>query len=74
MGPRVVGGPPPITPNSMPPDAVFLVLKETQESGWHLNKKLYVVILTPNGPRTAWAANFKMKKGKLVDISSQASA
>lgn len=71
MGPRIVGAPPCMKPPELTINGTFLVLKGSEQSGWHTNRKLYIEVLTPGGPRTAWADNFKMKKGKLSDISSQ---
>lgn len=73
MGPRIVGSPPPMKPRGMMPNSTFLVLSGSRASEWHTNRKLYVEVLTEEGPRTAWASNFKMKKGKLNDVSPKTS-
>ncbi len=44
------------------PGEVFLALTDSEESGWRNNRKLYLEIMTPHGPRVAWARCFKMKK------------
>ncbi len=73
MGPRIVGASPCMKAPDLFLNNTFLVIKGSQRSGWHTNRKLYIEVLTPSGPRTAWADNFRMKKGSLSDISPQAS-
>ena len=41
----------------------FLVLKDSTNASWRYNKKLYVEVLTPEGPRLIWASYFR-KRGQ----------
>ena len=68
-GPRIVGK---ITlgPLAWEPGCTFLVLEGTQEASWRSNRKLYIEVLAPEGPRVAWASEFKMKNGCTSVISA----
>jgi len=44
------------------PGDSFLVLKDATSTGWQYNKKLYMEILTSEGPRMVWASHFKKKR------------
>ena len=59
FGPHVVGKQT-ITTKILRPGTSFLALTDASESSWRNNKKLWLEILTPDGPRTVWAAAFMM--------------
>ena len=44
------------------PGNVFLALSDAKESSWRHSRRLYLEVMTPTGPRMAWARCFKMKK------------
>ena len=69
QGPHIVGKIT-LSPIELKPDRTFLVLEGAQESDWRWNRKLYIEVLTADGPRVMWASEFKMKKGCISDISA----
>ena len=59
-GPNVKGK---ITANStlLVPGATFLTLSDSTEAGHEQNRRLWVEILTKEGPRVVWSSVFKMR-------------
>jgi len=55
-----------ITANStlLPPGATFLTLSDSTEAGHQQNRRLWVEILTNEGPRVVWSNVFKMRQIK----------
>ena len=41
---------------------IGLNVSNAKKSKWHTNYKLYVEVMTVNGPRVAWCSTFKMRK------------
>lgn len=59
-GPRIVGHSA-VMSDMLQPEAAFLVLADAKEAPWRQNRKLYIEIMTPLGPRVSWAAAFRMR-------------
>ena len=60
-GPRMPGTQA-ITSNKLSPGTVFLALSDAKESSYRHNKKLWLEVMTSDGPRVVWANAFKMRK------------
>ena len=60
-GPSIKGK---ITVNSkiLEPGATFLTLSDSIEASHQQNRRLWVEILTPAGPRVVWSSVFRKKK------------
>jgi hypothetical protein len=60
FGPRIIGKQT-VLIRMLQPGNSFLALTGTDSASWRNNRKLWLEIMTPAGPRTVWASAFKMR-------------